>query len=194
MHNFRDCVWCKASLDKGDKLIIGCIYRSPNSSVEKNNELYDMLKNVCASNPAHILILGDFSSKEINWDLFNCNTNENHPAYGLLECIRDFYLFQHIKQPTRFRSGQEPSILDLVLTNEENMVNNIIYSPGLGKSDHITLAFQFICYTKPNQTGFIKRNYFKGNYKTISSELEAIDWNQALQRLNLSESWELRVV
>ena len=84
MHNFRDCVWCKVSLDKGDKLIIGCMYRSPNSSVEKNNELYDMLKNVCASNPAHILILGDFNSKEINWDRFNCNTNENHPAYGLL--------------------------------------------------------------------------------------------------------------
>ena len=103
--------------------------------------------------------------------------------------IRDCYLFQPIKQPTRFRSGQELSILDLVLTNEENMVNNIIYSSCLGKSDHITLAFQFICYTKPNETGYIKRNYFKGNYKSISSALEATDWNQALQRINLSESW-----
>ena len=51
-------------------------------------------------------------------------------------------------QPTGFRDGQEPSTLDLVFTNEENMVNNISYSPGLGSSDHLIITFQFICYTK----------------------------------------------
>ena len=149
-----------------------------------------MLTSICASNPSHILILGDFNFKEINWDLFNCNVNETHPAYKFLECVRDCYLFQHVKQPTRFRDGQEPSILDLVLTNEEHMVNNITYSPGLGKSDHLTITFQFVCYTETVETAFTKRNYFKGNYKKISSELEAVDWNQALERLSLSESWE----
>ena len=189
----QDCVWCKLSLAKGDKLILGCIYRSPHSTVENITKLYDMLTNVCAINPSHMLILGDFNFKEINWNLFNCNVNETHHAYKFLECVRDCYLFQHVKQPTRFRNGQEPSILDLVLTNEELMVNNMTYSPGLGKSDHLILTFQFVCYTESIETAFSKRNYHKGDYKKICSELEVVDWNQVLQRLSLSESWEILV-
>ena len=88
-----------------------------------------MLTSVCASNPSQIFILGDFNFKEINWDLFNCNVNETQPAYKFLECVRDCYLFQHVKHPTRFRDGQEPSILDLVLTNEEHMVNQRTNGP-----------------------------------------------------------------
>ena len=102
----HDCVWCKLSLAKGDKLILGCIYRSPHSTVENITKLYDMLTSICASNPSHILILGDFNFKEINRDLFNCNVNETHPAYKFLECVRDCYLFQHVKQPTRFKNPQ----------------------------------------------------------------------------------------
>ena len=39
------------------------------------------------------------------------------------------------------RHGQEPSVLDLVLTNEEGMIENIDYGNPLGKSDHLVLTF-----------------------------------------------------
>ena len=87
----------------------------------------------------------------------------------ILECARDCYLFQHGMQPTRFRDGQEPSTLDLVFTNEENMVNNISYSSGLGTSDHLIITFQFICYTKKNELIFTISNYFQGNYTTTQN-------------------------
>ena len=45
-------------------------------------------------------------------------------------------------QPTRVRHGQEPSVLDLVLTNEEGMIENIEYGNPLGKSDHLVLTFE----------------------------------------------------
>ena len=111
-------------------------------------------------------------------------------------------MLQHVKQPTRFRDGQEPSTLDLEFTNEENVINNISYSTGLCKSDHLVITFQFICYTKKNnnkkkqtkkknELAFTKLNYFKGNYTKISLVLEAVDWNQILQRLSLSKSWKI---
>ena len=54
-------------------------------------------------------------------------------------------LFQHVKEPTRFRHGQNPSLIDLTFTNEEGMVDEITYLPGLGNSDHACLCFIFKC-------------------------------------------------
>ena len=145
---YKEHVWCQLYLARGDKLLVCCIYRSPHSTVDNDFKLYDMFRNICAKKPSHILILGDFNFKEIDWENYSCNTNETHPAYNCLESIRDCYLFQHIKTPTRFRGKQEPSVLDLVFTNEENMIDNISYPPGLGKSDHLVLYFDYHCYTK----------------------------------------------
>ncbi len=35
------------------------------------------------------------------------------------------FLYQHITEYTRYREGQNPSLLDLILTNAEGMVNDI---------------------------------------------------------------------
>ena len=43
-------------------------------------------------------------------------------------------------EPTSFRSDNVSSLLDLIFTNEENMVLK------LGKSDHIILNINFKCY------------------------------------------------
>ena len=116
-----------------------------------------MFRFICAKKPSHILILGDFNFNENNWENNSCNTNETRPAYNFLESIRDCHLFQHVKKPTRFRMGQEPSIVDLVFTNEENMIDNISYLPGLGKTDHLVLCFDFHCYTKQQDASFTKK-------------------------------------
>ena len=34
--NFNDSVWCQIKLKNNDKLVIGCVYRSPNSTMENN--------------------------------------------------------------------------------------------------------------------------------------------------------------
>ena len=67
-----------------------------------------------------------------------------------MEALRDSFFHQHIVQPTRVRHGQEPSVLDLVLTNEEGMIENIEYGNPLGKSEHLVLTFEFKCYTNQN--------------------------------------------
>ena len=47
---------------------------------------------------------------------------------------------------TRLRQGQNPSLLDLIFTNEENMVNNLnIFNP-IGRSDHCVLTFNLVSY------------------------------------------------
>ena len=70
------------------------------------------------------------------------------------------------------------------------MIGNESYLAGLGKSDHLILCFQFICYTQQPERIVNKLNYFKGNYLEINKELEAFDWTSVLQRLSLTASWE----
>ena len=128
---------------------------------------------------------------EINWRMDNSHTNENHIAPQFLECIRDCFLYQHVKENTRYRAGSEPSLLDLLLTNGANMINSVSYMPGLGKSDHLQLMFTFNCYTETSQTVFEKLNFFKGNFTGLSGELAHIGWLQLLAGVDLSASWEI---
>ena len=88
-------------------------------------------------NYSHLLICGDFNYKEISWSDFSGATNNGH-IEPFLEVVDDLFLFQHITAPTRFRPGETPSLLDLVFTNEQDMINNILHLPPLGNSDHVT--------------------------------------------------------
>ena len=70
------------------------------------------------------------------------------------------------------------------------MVENKNYDPGLGKSDHLTLTFEYTCFTTTDlDVGFVKRNCFKGDYAAINESLENIHWGNALNGLDLAQSW-----
>ena len=50
-----------------DHITIGCIYRSPDSQEENNNNLLELLIKADKSNPQNLFILGDFNIKKIDW-------------------------------------------------------------------------------------------------------------------------------
>ena len=143
---FKESVWCKIQLQNHDSLILSCLYRSPNSNDDNNQALEDLLKNISNRRESHKLLLGDFNMPEINWESNTTTVGEDHKATKFVECIRDTFWFQHVKQPTRVRQGNEPSVLDLIFSNEENMVEKVNFLSSLGKSDHLVLTFNLICY------------------------------------------------
>jgi hypothetical protein len=52
----------------------------------------------------------------------------------------------HVEGYTRTRESSEPSIIDLIFTNEDDMVDRIVHESPLGRSDHCALLFKFNCY------------------------------------------------
>lgn len=139
-------LWVHIQLCNHDSLLFGCAYRSPNSTAQENITLNESPKNMCSGSHSHILICGDFNYPKIDWS--SMTTSENQ-SIELLETIRDCYLFQH-KQPTRARVDERPSTLDLVFSNEEDMVDGLVHHALLGKSDHSVLPFIFRCYLNFN--------------------------------------------
>ena len=81
-------------------------------------------------NDAYLLICGDFNYHGIDWVNESAVKQSDHLA-TFINTIQDCFLHQHVTEPTRFRSGEEPSLLDLVLRKEEDMTNNLEYLPGL---------------------------------------------------------------
>ena len=188
---FNESVWCHLKLQNRDSLLVGCVYRSPTASAENFQHLKSLLKKCKDKGYSHKLVMGDFNFKEINWCEMNTTVSEWHIASQFLECVRDSYLFQHVNTPTRYREGNVSSVLDLIFTNEEEMVTDLEFLPGLGKSDHLVLAFTLNCYTveQQNQRKTEKLNFFKGDYNTVRDQLSLVDWNYELDGLNLLQSW-----
>ena len=94
-----------------------------------------------------------------------------------METLQDLFLKQHVTEPTRYRNGEEPSLLDLIITNEEGMIQNLSYHPALGDSDHCCLKFDLCCYAYHNKRKVDKvPNYYKANYETIKNRLMDINW------------------
>ena len=48
-------------------------------------------------------------------------------------------LFQHIMEPTHYHPGETLNILNLVFINEQTIIKEVQYLPGLGYSDHVHL-------------------------------------------------------
>ena len=142
---FIEHVWVTIQLCGSDALTVGCIYRSPSHSIEQTtSDLCDLLSAIPRS--SHCLVCGDFNYGNINWESHCQLLPVNTHTQLFLDTLSDHFGLSMSLNPARYRLGQSPHILDLVFTNEEAMINNISYLPGLGSSDHVCLNFNLIIF------------------------------------------------
>ena len=66
--------------------------------------------------------------------------------------------------------------MDLILSNVEEMVNEIKYQSPLGNSDHLLIAFEFVCQNEVTERNTMGNNYQKGNYVAMKDELNNQNW------------------
>ena len=97
----------------------------PNSSNMNNDKLLNLIEQVTEGNSSHILLLGDFNYRNIDWQQGTTKPGADRETCEFLEKINMVNLCHHVKSYTRERVGQQPSILDLVFTNEVTMANDI---------------------------------------------------------------------
>ena len=82
-----------------------------------------------------------------------------------------------MKEATRQRGSNEPSTLDLLFTNDENMVTNLEYLAPLGRSDHTILKFTLTCYAE-EEAPKIRVSYDRGDYTKFNEKMINIDWDE----------------
>jgi hypothetical protein len=97
-------------------------------------------------------------------------------------------LQQLILEPTRYRCGQRPSLLDLLLCNENNLIYDISLTSPIGKSDHVVIEYklQLLIDKKPKQ--FLKHLNII-NYINLKERLKSTDWSLVFDADDSTSSW-----
>ena len=174
---YKDSIWVEILLNKTESLLCGCIYRSKNDKDEMINSLEELEKVLSAAvemKKSHLIIAGDFNLKGINWEIDFAEDKQHH-LQEFINVLHDNFLYQHARQPTHHRLGENSNILDVVFSNEEGLVSPIEHYSGLGKSDHECLVFNVICNKQLITNNSTRRNIFKANFTEIEKHLERVD-------------------
>ncbi len=97
---------------------------SPYSEYTEAPEQIIRAIRLVANQPGICLTLGDFNAPHINWQTGSCSVS-NGFSLKLVEVAEEEFLFQAIKSPTRFREGNNPSLLDLAFTKYPDDVSSV---------------------------------------------------------------------
>jgi len=84
-----------------------------------------------------------------------------------------------VKKPTRGRPGQKANLLDLVITLEENAIDDIKYENPLGKGDHTVIHFNIHCPLNIENFQSEKPLYDNVNYEEVKQMLKSRDCSRA---------------
>ena len=135
---------CELKLKRNEKFLVSGVYRSGNSTPEGNEALFKAKEHLSNLNFKHICYSGDYNLPDICWSI-----EKPYPEKSIerkfISCLNDNYLTQHVDTPTRGRGTNKPSLLDLVITNQENAIEKITTDAPLGSSDHSVLHIKYRC-------------------------------------------------
>jgi hypothetical protein len=178
INNFNDVLFCEIQQTGNTPILIGVVYRSPNSTEENNTKLLKVMQEF---GNRQVLIMGDFNFPSINWklELAGCKRDSE-----FLEAVKNNYLIQHVDFPTRGNN-----ILDLVLTNEVNMVESIESIGRLGSSDHDIIKFDLFTKISMKRNDRLIPNLKKANFVKIKEVLHNIDWVNEFEHQGVEEAW-----
>lgn len=160
------------------------VYRAGNENdwITKDQKLFENLKRASLHNT--VIVAGDFNYPDITWPL-TMDQKLTDQATLFQEHFLDSDWHQVVTQATRFRTNQTPSLLDLVMTNEEELITNVDYLPPIGKSDHCIISFhvQYLIDAKAQPLTY-KRMFNKIDFEKfipdLKIQLQSVDPNESV--------------
>ena len=112
-------------------LIMAVCYRSPSADQQEVDNMMWKIRKY--SNKAAI-IMGDFNYGDINWETMDTKAEGGE----FIDLVQDCFLMQHVVFPTR----DSNRIVDLVLSTEPGLVEEIEVGSPVANSDHCTISFK----------------------------------------------------
>ena len=177
-----ESLWIDIFPDIGlnNKIRVGAFYRPPSQSRQTDMAMIDEIERGMSKNT---ILLGDFNLPKLFKD-----GASNTPETALFrDSFDELFLTQHVMKPTR-----NDEILDLILTNNENLIDDVLVGEHIGNSDHAIIRFSIKCHIKRSSSRYnCTPNFSRGDYDVIRSFLGHIDWTEMFERKNVHEMWNV---
>ena len=166
-----EILWIKIEMVKVKSLYVGVFYRPPTSSaLEANKTLEELETSILRiqNSNANIWLCGDFNMPDIDWETGSARKGAGRPEFcrKLIGITQDASLEQQNLQPTR---GQ--NILDLFLTNNPTLTQQVKVIPGLSDHDSV-LVDSLLCPLSPRKASRKVYLHKKADFQSFISDLE----------------------
>ena len=180
---------CEAVVCNIDSLntIVASVYRPPDTEEGSFGKVINFLNNHINlhvnNNHKNILVVGDFNLPHLTWSeepqTVRATFNNSECTKTLQSFIEQHFLTQYVDKPTRLNN-----ILDLVLTNDINLVKEIEVK-DTELSDHRMITVKSSFGQKLNTAQkpvfephtFRNLNFYKADFDQLNEHLSTIQWD-----------------
>ncbi|KAK4817455.1 hypothetical protein QYF61_015610 [Mycteria americana] len=157
-------------------------FRPPNQEDRVDKALYRQIG--AAPRSQALVLVGDFNHPDICW---RDNTAGHKQSGRFLECVDDDFLLQVIEEPAR-----RGAMLDLLLTNKEELVGNVKLKGSLGCSDHEMVEFKILRAPRRVHSKLTTLDFRRADFGLFRDLLGRVPWDKALEGRGAQESWNVK--
>ena len=198
-------LWLCVETNK-ESTIIGCIYRPPDSNLERSvsdasvKEIHSNIslakKLIDNKKYGGLMIAGDFNFPSIKWygDYAEVLSSESSYASLFYDMLNNESLTQNVSFPTFLKSnGDLENTLDLIISDTPERVSSLEHHPPLGDSNqgHLILLYDYLLSNKSTRSTSkcSKFNYKRGDYDSFNSEINKIDWTSLFYNTSIEDGY-----
>ncbi|KAK4827999.1 hypothetical protein QYF61_022776 [Mycteria americana] len=134
-----------------------------------------------ASRSLALVLVGDFNLPDVCWKY---NTAERKQSRRFLECVADNFLTQLVSEPTR-----EGAPLDLLFTNREGLVSDVMVGGCLGQSDHEMIEFLIRGEAARGVGKTATLDFRRADFSLFRRLVDRVPWEAALMGKGVQEGW-----
>ena len=187
-------------MKSGEKRRIILTYVPPKTNAWECEEYKDMKKDLMKSLDSKIrrdrsvLLLGDFNCRDVNWEDMEVTGESGTWGEDLLQLAMVNTMDQWVKESTRYRGEDEPTMLDLVFTKRPEACPSIEYASPMGKSDHVVIEIELKGHKAKIRNEGHKNgrlNHAKANFAELREFYGKVDWKESMKEGTVQEKYDI---
>ncbi|GAA56699.1 hypothetical protein CLF_111383, partial [Clonorchis sinensis] len=138
---------------------------------------YKLLSNFRPATTLRIFLIGDFNAPKASWVEVQRIGSSRYFASTLTKVVQQSAWAHHVLAPSRYGTGQLPSLLDLVIVNRRHFVDQVLIKAPLGHSDHCVQIVGFIRYwARDPKSQIWIRNFCLADFSEIRIFLDQLEF------------------
>ena len=177
-------------------IFFGVIYRSPSikygtqefdNFLNNFHELYSKIKN---ENPFSVFFTGDFNGHNQQWWPGGDTTAEGN---SIEELTSNLGITQLINEPTNFEPNKNPSCIDLIFTDQPNLVMESGTRSSLDTLCHHQITYCRFNYKVPRPPSFKRKIwiYDRANINLIRDSISNFPWEENFRVNSEDVNWQV---